>query len=171
MLLRFPRKAKRFPRKPLSIGVSTCTPQELIRFLRTLRITQGRHAGKQFRVLTWEKRFVFGAFGTEIDEAALSIGRGNGKTALLGAIGLAAVAGPLAQPRGEVLAIASSSHAQAKILFEHALAFAEPFIKSKKKFRVLNNSVRIRFWKIGNSRASFECWQTILDAPTGELLI
>ena len=139
MLLRFPRKAKRFPRKPLSIGVTACTPQELIRFLRTLRITQGRHAGKQFRVLTWEKRFVFGAFGTEIDEAALSIGRGNGKTALLGAIGLAAVAGPLAQPRGEVLAIASS-HSQAKILFEHTLAFGEGILRSRKKYRILNNS-------------------------------
>ena len=53
---------------------------------------------------------------------ALSIARGAGKTTLTAAIATAAIDGPLAQPRAEAVIVASS-FSQARIGFEHTLAF------------------------------------------------
>ena len=101
--------------------------QELLEYVQNLTITQGVHVGERFTVLPWEKRFLRGAFKPGISTAALTVGRGNGKTTLIGAIGAAAVNGPLAQPRAEVLVVASSFN-QARIDFEHIKAFLLPAI-------------------------------------------
>ena len=101
-------------------------PQPLIGFLEGLVVTQGPLAGQTFEVLPWERRFLRGALAPGVFEAGLSIGRGNGKSTLVGALGTAAVSGPLAQPRGEVVIVASSFQ-QAKIAFAHTLAFIAPF--------------------------------------------
>ena len=57
------------------------TPLE--RYLGGLTVTQGRRAGEAFTVLPWERRFVRGAFGPGVQSAALSVARGNGKTAFI----------------------------------------------------------------------------------------
>ena len=98
------------------------TSTALIEYLGGLTVTQGRKAGRLFDVLPWERRFVRGAFRPDVSEAALSIARGNGKTTLTAGIGAAAVDGPLAVPRGDAVVVASSFE-QARICFEHVLAF------------------------------------------------
>ena len=50
-----------------------------------------------------------GAFAPGVQSAALSVARGNGKTALLSGIAAATLDGPLAVPRGETVIVASSS--------------------------------------------------------------
>ena len=67
--------------------------------------------------------------------AALSVGRGNGKTALLAGVAQATLAGPLAVPRGETV-IAASSFIQARIAFEHVLAFMGDAIRDRSRWRV-----------------------------------
>ena len=94
----------------------------VIDYLGGLTVTQGRKAGRLFDVLPWERRFVRGAFRPDVSEAALSVGRGNGKTTLIAGIGAAALDGPLAVPRGDAVVVASSFE-QARICFEHVLAF------------------------------------------------
>lgn len=69
---------------------------ELIAFIETLKVGQGRYAGQNFKLLPWEKRFLKGAFKPDVSSAALSVARGNGKSTLAGALGAAAVTGPLA---------------------------------------------------------------------------
>ena len=51
-------------------------------YLARLVVPQGRFAGEPFPVLPWQSRFVAGAFRDGVLDAALSLGRGNGKTTL-----------------------------------------------------------------------------------------
>ena len=85
-------------------------------FLETLIVSQGRRAGETLTVLPWQRRFVAGAFALGCTTAALSVGRGNGKSTLVAGIAAAALDGPLAVPRGETIIVASS-FAQACIAF------------------------------------------------------
>ncbi len=113
---------------------------ELTSYLETLTVTQGPCAGEPFTVLPWEKRFIYGAFGAD-GEAALSVGRGNGKSALCAAIACAAIdpSGPLHEPRSEVVLVAASLN-QCRIIFEDALAFisAKYDIADRKVWSVAN---------------------------------
>ena len=94
----------------------------LLEYLGMLAVTQGRLAGQPFSALRWQRRFVRGAFAGGVQSAALSVARGNGKTALLSGIAAATLDGPLAVPRGETVIVASSFE-QARIAFEHVLSF------------------------------------------------
>ena len=110
----------------------------LIRYLETLRISQGRLAGQPFAVWPWESRFIRGSFAEGVQSAALSVARGNGKTALLAGIGAACLDGPIAVARGEAL-LCASSYEQARIGFEHVISFLESRghdLKDRKKWRV-----------------------------------
>ena len=97
--------------------------RSLADYIGALTVTQGAGAGERFRVLPWQRRFLRGAFGVEGD-AALSIGRGNGKSTLVASTACAVVDGPLRQSRAEVVCVASS-FAQGRIIFEHVRAFLE----------------------------------------------
>ena len=94
----------------------------LIEYLARLTVTQGRAAGGPFPVLNWERRFIRGAFAPGVLESALSVARGNGKTTFTSGLACAALEGPIAVSRGEVV-LAASSFEQARIGFTHCLAF------------------------------------------------
>ena len=113
--------------------------RRLTDFLETLTVTQGRRAGEAFKVLPWQARFVDGAFAPGAGTAALSVARGNGKTALVAGIAAAALDGPLAVPRGETVIVASS-FAQATIAFDHVVAFMGAKLRDRKRYR---------FWQTG----------------------
>ena len=116
----------------------------LAAWLGTLTVSQGALAGQPFRLLPWELDFLAGACGPNVDTAALTIARGNGKTALCAAIAAAAVAGPLAVPRGACL-VAASSYEQARILFAFALDYLTPWIDAEPdRWRVLDSSTASR---------------------------
>ena len=106
--------------------------QKTVDWIQKLVITQGTGAGEPMVLWPWEKKFLKGLLNPTTQTAALSVGRGNGKTAFLAAIAAAAVRGPLAQPRGEVVLIASSFD-QAKIAFEHVLAFLQKDIDTHRR--------------------------------------
>ena len=108
---------------------------QLTDYLARLTITQGRHAGKPFAVLPWQRRFVRGAFAPGASTAALSVARGNGKTTLVAGIACAALDGPLMQPRGEVVVVAAS-FAQGRVAFDHARAFMADKLRDKKAWRI-----------------------------------
>ena len=97
--------------------------KSLIDYMGGLKLAGGDHDGQPFKVLKWEKRFIMGAFKGPGD-SSLSIGRGNGKSALVAAIATAVVdpAGPLTGNRREVLCVASS-FAQSRVVFEDVLYF------------------------------------------------
>ena len=82
------------------MGYTVKQTKALLDYLGGLTVTQGRLAGQPFHVLPWERRFIKGAFGLGVVEAALSVGRGNGKSSLVAGLGAAALDGPLAVSRG-----------------------------------------------------------------------
>ena len=94
----------------------------LIAEIETLEVTQGQGVGAPMVLFNWEKRFIRRAFAQDVSSAALSIARGNGKTALCAAIATCAIDGILRQSRGDTIIVASSL-SQAKIAFDHVLAF------------------------------------------------
>ena len=102
----------------------------LLDWIGALTVTQGRLAGQPFVVLPWQRRFLRGAFADGVSSAAVSMGRGNGKSAFTAAIVTAAVAGPLARARADVVCVASS-FTQARIIYEHMLAFLRPWLETE----------------------------------------
>ena len=104
-------------------------------YLSGLTVTEGRRAGEAFTVLPWQRRFLRGAFAEGVQSAALSVGRGNGKTALLSGVAAAAIDGPLAVPRAETIIVAAS-FAQAWIAFDHVREFLADKLADRKAWRV-----------------------------------
>ena len=126
---------------------------------KRLIIGQGRHAGESFDLLPWQSRFLRGAFG-QPDDAALSMGRGGGKSTFTAAIAAAAVdvCGPLVSPMAECLVVASSFD-QGLINFRHILHFLQPTLEKygdgpKGRFRIQDSANRA----------------TIMDRKTGAML-
>ena len=122
----------------------------LFDYIRRLHITQGRLSGQAFRVLPWQRWFVRGAFAPGVQSAALSVGRGNGKTALLSGIAAATIDGPLAVSRGETVIVAASFE-QARIAFEHVTAFMDAKLSDKRRWRVWDsaNMARVECLRTG----------------------
>src|SRR5262249_21786094 len=87
--------------------------ERVIRFVESLPCTAGPLAGTQFRLRPWQKKFVRAVYATDragrrlVRTAVLSMGRGNGKTTLAACLALAHIAGPEAEPRGEVYSAAN----------------------------------------------------------------
>ena len=96
--------------------------RSLVKHLGGLTLVGGDHDGQLFEVLTWERRFLRGAFGQRGD-AALSVARGNGKSALVAGLACAVVdpEGPLHGRRREVVC-AASSFTQGRVIFEDCLS-------------------------------------------------
>ena len=95
----------------------------MARFLAGLTMTGGDCDGEPFTVLPWQKRLLKIAFDAP-GNCAMTVARGNGKSALVAGIATAVVdpGGPLHGARREVIAVASSFQ-QGRIIFEDVLAF------------------------------------------------
>ena len=107
-------------------------------YIQTLTIGQGAHAGAPFKLLAWQRRFIRGAFAPDVQTAALSIARANGKSVLVAAIGAGAIdiGAPLVEPMAETVIVASS-FAQGQVIFRHLRHFLAPTLAAHKgRFRV-----------------------------------
>ena len=112
-------------------------------YLSGLTVSQGRRAGEPFTVLPWQRRFVRGAFAPGIQSAGLSVARACGKTSFLSGIAAATLDGPLAVPRGETVIVASSFE-QARIAFEHVVAFMGDKLDDKRRWKVWDTAQQAR---------------------------
>ena len=150
------RERKRIEREAVSLAPSMNPDRPdvpaLIAWMESrLKVSQGRRAGEAFEVLPWQREFLAAALAPGKLDAALSMARGNGKSTFVAAVMAAALFGPLWQPRGEVLLVASSFQ-QARVVFEHLRFFLEPFI-----------AARVLDWKIEDSSQR----AAITHKPTG----
>ncbi len=128
-------------------------PAAITTFLEGLILAGGDHDGERFTVLPWERRFVKGAFG-QPGHSALSVARGNGKSALVAGIATALVDpdGPLHGRRREAVCVASSFD-QSRIVFEDVLAF----------LRERHDLSNRRLWRVQDSAQR----ATVEYRPTG----
>lgn len=98
---------------------------KIIKFAESLNVPTGRRAGEKIELAGFQKRFIKGAFAKSVSVGALSIGRGNGKSALSAIIALAEIIGVLSdQPEREVL-IAARTQEQAKIAWGYVTNFID----------------------------------------------
>ena len=97
--------------------------EELIAWMGGLTLSGGDLNGQPFEVWPWERRFLLGTFG-QSGNAALSVGRGNGKSAFVAGLAAAVVCpgAPLHGVKREVVCVASSFQ-QARVIFEDVMAF------------------------------------------------
>ena len=135
-------RAKRRAEKPPKVykeRPEKARPGSVIPWLEALTVTQGEGAGEPLRLFPWERDWIDGLEASKRRTVGLSIARGAGKTALVGSLGAAAVAGPWAVSRGLVLIVASTFK-QARISFGHSLAFLKPMIRENQdRWRVLDS--------------------------------
>lgn len=117
----------------------------LERYIEGLEVTQGAGVGGRMQLFPWQRRFIRNAFRSSGDYA-LSIARANGKSTLVAAIGCAFLDDEVVrQPRAEVLVVASS-FLQARVVFDHAMAFLGAKLADTRTWRVWDtqNSARIQ---------------------------
>jgi phage terminase large subunit-like protein len=96
-----------------------------IRFLESLRVPEGRLAGRKLKLAPFQKEFVRGAFAPETSIAALSVARGNAKTALSSGLALGSLLGMWdTQPHREIL-LAARTKDQARISWNFCVGFAQ----------------------------------------------
>ena len=108
---------------------------------QNLTVGQGRYAGQPFKLLNWQKRFLRGAFSSE-GSAALTLGRGNGKSTFASAIARCCMTpdAPLHEPMADNMIVAST-FAQGGVLFRHLLHFLAPELEAHKRdWRVVDSA-------------------------------
>lgn len=105
--------------------------ERVLAFLRTLPVVSGLRAGERMELLDFQEQFVHAVYG-DVDPqgrrrvrlAALSVARGNGKSAVLAGLSLAHLLGPMQEPHGECYA-AALDREQSGILFKMTRAYIE----------------------------------------------
>jgi phage terminase large subunit-like protein len=118
-----------------------------IRFIESLRIPEGPLAGKKIKLAEFQKRFIRGALADGISIAALSVGRGAGKTMLGAALCLAALLGKIdPQPRREII-VGAKTRDQGRIAwnFVEGLAASLPIRARKQLTFIRAPRLEVRF--------------------------
>ncbi len=131
------------------------TSAAAIKFLETLKIPEGPLAGKPLRLAGFQKRFIEGALADGVSIAALSVGRGAGKTMLGAGLALAALLGKIdRQPRREVI-IGAKTRDQGKIAWSYVEGLAQslPVAVRKKLTFVRSPRLEVRYEGDGGGHA------------------
>jgi len=101
--------------------------ERVVAFLETLPVTSGALAGQLFAVRPWQRDFLEAVYretadgARQVRTAVLSMARKNGKSGLAAGLALCHLAGPEAEPRGQVYS-AANDRPQAAILYNEMTA-------------------------------------------------
>ncbi len=122
---------------------------QVLAFLGTLPIVSGLRAGEKMELLEFQERFVRGVYaetegGRLVRLAALSVARGNGKSALLAGLSLAHLLGPMKEPHGECYA-AALDREQAGVLYRMVRNYVEatPWMAAAVNVRDWHKSIEV----------------------------
>lgn len=96
---------------------------DVIEFAGRLRVGEGELVGRRLELLPWQRDFIRETFDRKRRRVILSVGRRNGKSALVAVLVLAALFGPLVVPQSRIIS-ASRSREQAAIVFRYAVKMA-----------------------------------------------
>lgn len=93
-------------------------------FMQGLSVPEGPNAGKPVKLAPFQRQFIEGALAPDTSAAVLSIGRGNGKSAITAGLGLGGLLGIWdRQPRREIIA-AARTRDQGRIIWDFVAGFA-----------------------------------------------
>ena len=118
---------------------------DLERYIGGLVVSQGAGAGSRMALQPWQRRFLGRVFGTgsNVAESAITVGRGNGKSALLAAVCCALLDGPLNQPYAS-FTVCAASFEQGRVIGEHVVAFLGDKAQDRKTWRVWDSAQQFR---------------------------
>ena len=125
--------------------------ERVLSFLQSLPIVSGLKAGETLDLLPFQEQFVRGVYGNVDDLgrrrvrlAALSVARGNGKSALLAGMSLVHLLGPMREPYGECYA-AALDREQAGVLYRMVRAYIEatPWMAAAVNVRDWHKSIEV----------------------------
>lgn len=98
--------------------------ERALQFMHGLSIPEGPNAGKPVTLAPFQRRFIEGAMAPDTANAILSIGRGNGKSAITAGLALGGLLGVWdRQPRREIVA-AARTRDQGRIVWDFVAGFA-----------------------------------------------
>lgn len=130
--------------------------ERIIAFIENLRVPSGVGQGEHLRLREWQRDLIRCTFdplnddGTRrIRRSLWSVARKNGKTAIIAALLLCALVGPLAQPNGEVYS-AATDRAQAAIVFKMARQMVELDDELRNMCGIFDSSKRIVCYHLGS---------------------
>lgn len=93
------------------------------RFCRSLTVPTGRLAGKPVRLAPYQSRFIDGAFADAVNVGVLSVGRGNGKSAISAMLCVGELVGAWSDAAEREVIIAARTQDQARIAWNYCTAF------------------------------------------------
>ncbi|MBL3553861.1 terminase [Rhodovulum sulfidophilum] len=103
---------------------ATTPAERAMQFMHSLLIPEGPNAGKPVSLAPFQRQFIEGAMAPETAAAVLSIGRGNGKSAITAGLALGGLVGVWdRQPRREIVA-AARTRDQGRIIWDFVSGFA-----------------------------------------------
>lgn len=95
-----------------------------MQFMQCLAVPEGPNAGKPVVLAPFQRQFIEGALAEDTANAILSIGRGNGKSAITAGLALGGLIGVWdRQPRREIIA-AARTRDQGRIIWDFVAGFA-----------------------------------------------
>ncbi len=98
--------------------------ERAMQFMQRLQVPEGPNAGKPISLAPFQRRFIEGAMADDVTTAVLSIGRGNGKSAITAGTALGGLIGIWdRQPRREIIA-AARTRDQGRIIWDFVAGFA-----------------------------------------------
>ncbi|MEM7696732.1 MAG: terminase large subunit [Pseudomonadota bacterium] len=107
------------------------------RHMKSLRVPEGPKAGQLWKLPSYQGTFIDGALDDDVNVACLSVGRGNGKSALSSGIALGALLGVWDdQPRREIL-IGARTRDQGRVIYQ--------FIEGMARFLPEDVQARLQF--------------------------
>lgn len=115
------RKPARRKKAPAAVAAGS-RYERVVRFIESLPITSGAHAGRKFKLRPWQREILAGIYRTDrrgrriVRQALITMPRKQGKTQLAAALALAHLCGPEAEQRGQVYSAAADRN-QASLLY------------------------------------------------------
>ena len=123
-----------------------------IQFLGLLLVPEGKRAGKPIKIPDFQRKFVKGAFARDVMVGVLSIGRGNGKTALSAGLALAELVGALQeqpQPKREII-FAARNRDQAKTAFQFLIGYIQGLPEEDRRLFTIRRGSKLEVEFEGN---------------------
>lgn len=107
--------------------------QRVIDFIELLRVPSGEGQGEPIKLREWQRQFIFDVYAPlaggrrRVRRAILSVARKNGKTALIAALVLAHLCGPVSEINGEIYSAATDREQAGQVFkFARQMVEAEP---------------------------------------------
>ncbi len=115
-----------------------------------MEIPEGPLAGRKLKLAPFQRQFVKGALRKDINVAALSVGRGNAKTALSSGLALGALLGEWDDQRRREILIAARTADQGRIAWQFAAGFCRSLPEEIQKRLTFRRSPRLEIEFVGD---------------------